>query len=67
MSTATATHSTTVNALVPCDADHQLPLPDTPMRALDQRLAIAVRKAIAEAPPLTPEQRDRIVQLLQQT
>ena len=42
------------------------PAPDT-SSAMDPRLAIAVRKAVAEAPPLTPEQRDRIVQLLQQS
>lgn len=47
-------------------ADQDPTLPFTPDFAPDHRLAVAVRKAIASAPPLTPEQRDRIVTLLKQ-
>lgn len=43
--------------------------PPAPVMAasMDPRLARAVERAVAEAPPLTPDQRDRIVQLLQQS
>ena len=65
MTTATSRASQLALPL-PLETDVTEASPATTM-PLDHRLAIAVSRAVAEAPPLTPEQRDRIVQLLQQS